>query len=746
MKKFFKSNSLIWIYFGLATLIELTAVFVTSDKLYIRSPLIFLLILLMIMLILLSIKSNKARHITSSLLLIFFMVVDLVFIVIFEMTETIFDYGMFNLRNDGMAILESVPINFTFFAISMLAISLYIVFGGRYVRHAEKPVSIKWWAIPSIVVVIFGLGTTLYVNNKDFESNVADKLYRTSEASYAEYGIVGNFLNEFAKGMFFTDVKLGDEQQLEDFIYSNDNIYQSNFDTSEEYNIVTILVESLEWHGFVQDFDLFVNGYDIDYTKYTDASGNPYTSAEQILRELYPNLYSFYDSSIVMTNFYSREKTDISENISFLGSYPTNVYINYDFPNNTMATTMPSVLKALDSDITCNSFHNGSYTYYNRNKELISAGFDSYTATEQMKKMDGFTNHSAKGERNLDTEMIEVCADKMFPTDKRFYTYITTITMHGQYTYRANLAKSGYYDQMAQFGIKKMKGDSFKAFNHNNFYYYAACVMEFDRALGEIINQLSTRENANGTKLIDNTIICLFGDHNTYYSSLSNYVKDIDDTKNDNYTNLYRVPCMIKYPNMDSVASYLNTTLVSELATSLMAEDSGLDSVSAYNMAKAQIENRYIINTTSEGTQILVKKFMCTADIVPTLFDLAGINIYGNLYFGHSAFELTTSVLYSRAYDMFITDSMYFVSLNNIKYIRKDNPVANNDPALKYADISTYDSEEHMSMVEVEAKILLDKLSICNRIFYNDYWGRKNINDSSKTNAQIFVEKLKEIN
>jgi len=735
MKKFFKSNCLIWIYFGLALLIELTAVFVTSGKFYIRSPLIFLFVQMMIMLILLSISSNKARHITSYLLLMFFMIVDLVFIVIFEMTETIFDYGMFNLRNDGMAILESVPINFTFFAISMLAISLYIVFGGRHVRHAENPVSIKWWAIPSVIAVIAGLGTTLYLNNKNFEADVEGKLYRTSEASYAEYGIIGNFLNEFVKGSFFTDVKLGDEQQLEDFIYSSDNIYQSNFASGEEYNIVTVLVESLEWHGFTQNLELFVNGYDINYGAYG------YNSAEEILRELYPNLYSFYDTSIVMYNFYSREKTDISENVSFLGSYPTNVYINYDFPNNTMSTTMPSVLKALDSDITCNSFHNGSYTYYNRNKELISAGFDSYTATEQMKKM-GMTDHSAKGERNLDTEMIEVCADKMFPIDQRFYTYITSITMHGQYTYRDNLAKRGYYDKMAQFGINPMKGDSFEAFNHNNFYYYCACVMEFDRALGEIINQLSTRENADGTKLIDNTIICLFGDHNTYYSSLSNYVKDIDNTKNNNYTNLFRVPCMIKTPNVDVVKTHIQSNLVAELSNKLMLNDNTLDNASATALAQEQINERYIIS----GNQIIVKKFMCTADIVPTLFDLAGINVFGNLYFGHSAFDLTESVLYSRAYDMFITDNMYFVSLNNIKYIRKDNPLLNNDPALQYADIKAYDSEEHIAEVETEAKILLQKLSACNRIFYNDYWGRTNINDNTKTNAQIFVENLKAIN
>ena len=65
---------------------------------------------------------------------------------------------------------------------------------------------------------------------------------------------------------------------------------------------------------------------------------------------------------------------------------------------------------------------------------------------------------------------------------------------------------------------------------------------------------------------------------------------------------------------------------------------------------------------------------------------------------------------------------------------------------LKIVDIEYYDSEDHKAEVTIEAKKLLEKLSVCNRIFYNDYFGRKNINDSSKTNNQIFIEKLKAIN
>lgn len=716
-------------------MIELIAVFVTSGKFYIRSPWLFLIVQLIFMLILLTIPSNKARHIVASILLSVWMIVDLVFIVIFEMTETIFDYGMLNLRNDGMAILESVPINFAFFSISMLMIALYIVFGGRYVKHIDKPVSIKFFSIPTLLVAVVGLGVTLYVNNKNFEQNVQDKLYRVSEASYCEYGIVGNFLNEFIKGNFFTKVKLGDEQELEDFIYDADNIYASNFDDNG-YNIVSILVESFEWHAFTQDFDLYSKGYNIDYAKYG------YSSAEDILRELYPNIYNFYDTGIAMTNYYSREKTDISENLSLIGSYPTNAYINYDFPTNTMSTSFANVLKTLyGDDITCNYFHNGGSAFYNRNVEIISAGFDSFSATSEMKQK-GMIDYSAKGERNLDADMIEVCKNEMFPTDKRFYTYITTITMHGQYTYRKNLDDRGYYDEFARFGITAKDSDDFASFNYNNFYYYCACVKEFDRALGKIVEELTNRVDGEGNRLIDKTIICLYGDHNTYYSSLSNYVKDIQKTDNDNYTNLFRIPCMIKYPDMVAVKNYLNNNLLNQFVQDLQQQYPEMSVEDVNLKAKEMLNSRFVI----QGNQVICKKFMCTADILPTLFDLSGINVYGNLYFGHSIFSKEVSVLYSRAYDMFITDSIYFVSLNNIKYIRKDGLNNVNSVASKYADLYGYDSEEYINKIEIECKTLLKKLSVCNRIFYNDYFARKNVKDNSKTNSKIFAEKMMEIN
>lgn len=722
MKKFFKENILIFIYFALVCLIELFGVLVTDGKFYIKEPWVFLLIQLLFVGILFCISSNKARHVVASLFLITFMVVNLVFIVIFEMTETIFDYGMFKLRNDAMAILESVPVNFIFFAASLLMVSCFIIFGARYVRHNNEKIGFKYLKLISsiaMVVVLACNSLVLYFGNKNFTKGIYDRLYKANDATYSKMGITANFVNECFKGLFLSDIKLGDEQQIEDYIYKD--VYNSKFDNfNKDYNVVTVLVESFEWTSFIEDFDLYVKGYNLKNPE----TGAAYTEKEanEALAKLFPNIYDFYKSSIALTNFYSREKTDISENLNLIGSYPTGAYINYDFPNNTISNSVANVLKTLsDSDIACNAFHNGEEDFYNRNKELLTVGFDNFYASEQMYKW-GYTDHFSKGERNLDSEMITVCADKMFPTDQRFYTHITTITMHGQYSHRKNLENLGYYDELKAYGLvpEKVKSDT-EINGFNTFYYYAACVKDFDASLGIMMNELEER----GLK--DNTVILMFGDHNTYYSGLSNYVKDIYNQDSENYTNLFRVPCMIYHPEHNAILNYVETEL------------------------SAKIGTRYQINTytNSEGETVKslqVKKFTCTADIVPTIFDLIGVNFHSNLYFGNSIFAEPETMLYSRAYNVFITDSAYFSNINNIKWIRSEGDTNENKSASRYADLSNYSKETHLKDAEARARILLERLDVCNRIFYNDYFARKNINNKEITNAEIFKTKLLEIN
>ena len=274
-----------------------------------------------------------------------------------------------------------------------------------------------------------------------------------------------------------------------------------------------------------------------------------------------------------------------------------------------MPYSLPNILKNMYG-VESNSFHDGTKTFYNRNIHHVKAlGFNSYTSSEDM---DMVTDDTGLGERNLDSMMFEACKEDMFPTDRRFNTYITTITQHGQYAYRENLQP--YYEKMDALGILPYNEDDDDA---NALRFYCAAGMDLDKAIGIMLDYLEE----NG--LADNTLITLFGDHNVYYQGVSNYVKNIYNSDAPNYTELYRVPVMMKVGNQT-------------------------------------LGNPHI------------KKFTCVLDIYPTILDLLGVTVFSNLTYGVSAFSEQTSVLYSRAYSKFMTDKIYFNSMSNIIYMSAD--------------------------------------------------------------------------
>lgn len=634
-----RTNYIPFLFAACAVLIELTAVAVTGGKFYIRSPWMQLSVLFVLTAAQFFIYSNKARHIYSYVVLSVILVTDLLFIILYELTGTIFDFSMLKLRNDAMGIIESVPINFVYGCVSGCILGAFIVFGGYGIGKVDEPKKGRG----AITVVSVTLAVALLchatcaffaIKNDDSDPYLTSMLYGKNEGSYADRGVTGNLFTEVYRGLF-SRVETGDADEISDFIYAEvvgDEI--DKFGAASNYNVVTVLGETFEWFSFVKDGLRFPNGHKAD---------------ESLLRELYPNLYALYDSSVVMTNYHSREKTDISENMTMIGNYPLEYYLNYDYESNNIAYSMPNLMRSLYG-VESISFHNGTNTFYNRNKYLVDAvGFQKFVSSEQMAG-DKMTNWIEKGDKNLDSEMIAACADEMFPTDRRFNTYITTITMHGKFMHRKNLEK--YYAVLDEKGILPLQEETTQAAeNANAFRYYAAATMEFDAAIGMIVSELEERG------LTDNTLLLVFGDHNAYYQSLSNYVKNIypNADKSAKIPDLYRVPFMVK-------------------------------------IGRGESETK------------IIDKFTCTADVYPTILSLLGVRYYGNLTYGHSVFDEKESILYSRAYDVFMTDKTYFTSFNNIKW-----------------QVDGLD-ESYYADIERRALELLKKTSYVNRIYAADYF------------------------
>ncbi|HEX3076323.1 MAG TPA: LTA synthase family protein [Lachnospiraceae bacterium] len=370
--------------------------------------------------------------------------------------------------------------------------------------------------------------------------------------------------------------------------------------------------------------------------------------------QIYPNLSKLMEESVLCDNFYSREKTDTAESLMIVGSNPTGKYTHNDFADNSYPYSLPNLyrqqaLSEGDDAVIIKSYHQNKGSFYNRNHAHKSFGFDELVDVDDMKKF-GVVNtwDSQKRERTLDSLTMNAMKDDMFPTDQRFFTYWITFSTHGFYHERENLSE--YYALFDKLGVFP-KGDQYE----NYLRTYAAAVADLDKAIGIMLDDLDRKQ------LLDNTTIAIIADHNTYYNSLSNYAKNIDTQYN---PELYRVPVIIYDQKLNEAMDIV-------------------------------------------GDSRILSKFTTTSDIVPTLLDLLGISAWDNLYLGSTMFNKEReSIIYSRAYNLFINDQYIGYSLNDLKYEAPSSTLAMKS--------------------EFEAKALahLNKLEIIDKIFYSDYFSK----------------------
>ena len=764
MKRFVKillEYSIIIAYAILAIIVEVTAACVTDGAFYIKDSRYMFTVIGALCAVLVCIRSQKARLIVTAILLGLHVFINIIFMLIFEMAGQWFDWSMLLLRSDAMGILENLPINFWFTIMFIMVISAWICFGLKYVAFLNEKIDKlnkeleeidsakedkKKKKINSNKVVITTSGVLIgvflilnvltgYAINGGTTTDPYDDLLHSNAASkYNQYGATNNFLNEFYANTLFYNEATESTAAIENYIYSKvydgsvssthniGNTLDTAFGVSKGNNVVSILGETFEWMAFM--------GY--EGTNFTTCeniklpNGLPLTNEK--MKELYPNLWEYYENSYVLTNYHAREKTDISENYSILGNYPIRAYINYNYPNNVKPYSMPNMMKlynnALNDTTTTYAsgtsyttkayssqyFHDGYNDFYNRSKSIRGLGFDSQYYSDDMEDLDdNFVDYgNDTGDRNRDDEMVNACKDLMFPTGKQFYTAITTISMHGLYSrYRKNLAPQ--YEILEEtLGIDV---------NHVSteelvLYTYMAAAMVTDNAIGIILDTLEEKG------LLDNTTIILYGDHQGYYEGVSNYVKNIDSPsqckkEGIDYMDLYRVPCMI-YDK---------------------------------KLVKAVTSN----GTNDEGR--FNNKFSSSCDIVPTLLDILGIKYYENMYYGHSVFSDTPTIIYSRGYGYWLDTYSYFLNINNFKWtnidkMREDNFIVDMKEYLTANNIEFEDKSEYTDseLKEIYYKYI-DAVGseLVENIRYITQMYQKNLFSSSSAENK-YINNIKSIN
>lgn len=648
MKQFLKNNIVFLIYLLFSVILEVSTLLIVTGTPLIRAPWISILYMCSIFLIYNLIRSKKGKCILLYSVSFFQLLINWLSELLFENTGTYFEYSMFKLVGGADQFAGTMSIDWLYISYTLLLVLLFVLISLHFTKHIEEKFSFYpqpiLCSLLLLATTIGQIGTLIY-HNSNSEERFIKSLYKDTNVKYTNYGNVGNFINELAKMVGLDKYNDLSSSQINAFLYTETNTKSDKFGISEGNNLVTILVESLEWYAFISDTEAYPNGANI---------------TEEKLDELFPNLREFYNLSVVMTNHHSQNKTDMSEDEALLGVYPSSAYINYNFAETTLPSSVANMLNTQDENIVNKFFHNNDYDFYNRTKVVTSLGYEDLYFIEKMGEY-GVTNYFESKEKehsncmNVDSEMFNAMKDEMFPTDTRFNTHVTTLSMHGSYVERVTMKK--YLEKM----------DSLNVYIEDSYLRnYLSYVMDFDAALGIMMNDLRDKN------LLDKTTIILFADHNAYMSNLTYNVKDIKITEysNKNYTDLYKVPLMIYDPN---------------------------------------IEHQ------------VISKFTTTYDIAPTILDMFGINYYTNLYYGTSIFNEEDSVLYSKAFDIFMADGLYFSNINNIIF-RRSNV-----------------SDEYIKEVEQESLILLKKIYYINNIFELNHF-------KNSANYELYFSKISEIN
>lgn len=230
--------------------------------------------------------------------------------------------------------------------------------------------------------------------------------------------------------------------------------------------------------------------------------------------ELTPTLYKLANSGFVFENFYNPlwyVSTSDGEFTTLLSLLPrTGVWNMSRSSSCFMPFGMGNMLR--ERGYSCNAFHDGFVTYYNRHLSHPNLGYDFYANGGGLKVSDTWPPS--------DLEMMQNSIP-MYIDSEPFHTYYMTISGHMYYSFSGNMMSEKHREAVSGLPMSEA------------CQAYIACNMELDLALEELINQLDE------AGILENTAIVLSGDHYPYNLAMSE-IEELAGGKVDTEFEIYR--------------------------------------------------------------------------------------------------------------------------------------------------------------------------------------------------------------
>ena len=375
-----------------------------------------------------------------------------------------------------------------------------------------------------------------------------------------------------------------------------------------KYNVMNIDFDAL--NTMTEDKKLLaINDY---CSKVTGTNQNEYTgmlkdynlivmcaesfSPAAIDKDLTPNLYKLTQQGIIFNNYYNTfpNTTTDGEYALMQGLYPDAgrskaVSSLYASRNSYLPFTLGNVFQS-QRGVESFGYHNYRGSYYGRNESHPNMGYTMKFAGDGMTFT---TNWPAS-----DLEMMEQSVDDYIGKEP-FHAYYMTFSGHYKYDIGTNEMAKRNWDQVKDL-----------PYSSNAIKAYLSCNIEFDKAIGYLMERL---EQAG---VADRTAIVIAGDHFPYGLKDSEYAELIGH-------------------DIDGFSKYKST---------LIFWVGGLEK------------------------NIVVDEYCCNVDVLPTILNLWGFEYDSRLLAGTDVFSDGThaAVLVDKS---FLTDKVWFnASTGEIRY------------------------------------------------------------------------------
>lgn len=573
--------------------------------------------MLMFMGIIFIIPNYLAQYIVSMFILVVQIVLMYVNYTLYHLYGDVFSFDMIKLFNETK---QAITSDFTYVWLIVVLVGLAFVLGiigfhiYRTLRVYRIPFS-KNFSIFMIMLLLIVQGVGIGVYTQQYEvlkstASIGDENYVLSDAflmdstmlkfsSLKTLGTYGYYVNNIMNVLSDSANKAVIEKSVNYFKSGDtfDATDSSVFGAASGDNVIVVMMESLEWYGF------------------TDGIYNSKTFSA----ELTPNINRLISEGFIATDFFAKSKTNISEGIGFLGSYPIGKYMEqvtsykkepyYGF-------SMPNMLKKEGYDTYY--MHTNEGSYYSRRRTHDNLGFNNLYFGDDALDSDIKWGHWMKEE---DFVRSALDAGHLIPEDasegQKFYSFYTTVSSHGPYINNEdNMDQQEYKDLVLHSDWYK---NASKVYTNDEvlryLVNYQASIVGLDKAMGVIIDKLEEEG------IYDDTTILMYSDHNAYYHSISNSIKGVQSMDYSNIE-LNTIPFILKSKKLTDKIEELGYYDEEINPNGVIANDDEYGNVS-------NVTNKPVYSTN---------RFCSAYDIVPTLLDILGVEYNRNFYGGNSIF------------------------------------------------------------------------------------------------------------